>query len=315
MRVYSEGFHASFNVLLVLHRQKKTSNESNPFWGKTVNCPATVIQDGITYKPGQKLHVHPGNPGSQIAVKIQAEVRQHAKDAVFGQRSSTIINAAIRAHADPEAPPDSSPNPGYLIRAANRIRQLDRPQDSSDLQDEVYFLERHAQGFLRKDLIVDDKRHLIFYTERQLQLFAKVKTWYMDGSFRCVNNPWKQLFSIHGFVKSGSHIKQIPLVFVIMSGKRKEDYYQHHLRNPSLKCLNDSHPDQQRCGGLAQQIEYQCGHQETRAILPSHCRPLQRGNGHQATDEDGVGGENTAISTKEDPSSGGADIRSLATIL
>ncbi|XP_062580148.1 uncharacterized protein LOC134242130 [Saccostrea cucullata] len=48
----------------------------------------------------------------------------------------------------------------------------------------------------------------------------------MDGTFRCVNNPWKQLFSIHGFVKSGSHIKQIPLVFVIMSGKRKEDYYQ-----------------------------------------------------------------------------------------
>ncbi|CAC5408445.1 unnamed protein product [Mytilus coruscus] len=40
---------------------------------KTVNCPATVIQDGDNYKPGMKQHVHPAEPGSVIAVMIKKE--------------------------------------------------------------------------------------------------------------------------------------------------------------------------------------------------------------------------------------------------
>jgi len=48
----------------------------------------------------------------------------------------------------------------------------------------------------------------------------------MDGTFRVVNKPWEQLFSIHAFVKSGDKIKQIPLVFAIMSGKSTDDYYE-----------------------------------------------------------------------------------------
>ena len=88
------------------------------------------------------------------------------------------------------------------------------------------FLDRHAPGFLRHDLEVGYRRHLIFYTDRQVQFLAKAKTWYMDGMFRCINSPWKQLFSIHGFVKSGERLKQIPLVFVIVSEKKKENYYE-----------------------------------------------------------------------------------------
>ncbi|XP_071133066.1 uncharacterized protein [Mytilus edulis] len=41
---------------------------------KTINCPATVIQDGDNFKPGMKEHVHPAEPGSVIAVMIKKEL-------------------------------------------------------------------------------------------------------------------------------------------------------------------------------------------------------------------------------------------------
>jgi len=33
------------------------------------------------------------------------------------------------------------------------------------------------------------------------------------------------VFSIHTFVKSGDSMKQTPLVFCFVSGRRKDDYY------------------------------------------------------------------------------------------
>jgi hypothetical protein len=62
-----------------------------------------------------------------------------------------------------------------------------------------------------------------------MELLGKAKIWYMDGTFRVVKDPFQQLFSIHTFVQSGDNMKQIPLVFVIMSGKCTEDYYQVYI--------------------------------------------------------------------------------------
>jgi hypothetical protein len=36
--------------------------------------------------------------------------------------------------------------------------------------------------------------------------------------------PFTQLWTVHAFIKSGQSIAQIPLVFVLMSGKRTLDY-------------------------------------------------------------------------------------------
>ena len=87
------------------------------------------------------------------------------------------------------------------------------------LQLDIDFIHNKAAGFLQR-------RHLILFSDRELELLACAKIWYMDGTFRVVNNPWQQLFSIHAFIKSGNSMKQIPLVFCVMSGKRKEDYYE-----------------------------------------------------------------------------------------
>ena len=79
-------------------------------------------------------------------------------------------------------------------------------------------------GFLHHDIIVDDCWHVILATDKMILLLSGSKNWYADGTFDVVWKPFTQLFSIHAFVRSDSCIKQVPLMFVIMSGKRKMDY-------------------------------------------------------------------------------------------
>ena len=46
----------------------------------------------------------------------------------------------------------------------------------------------------------------------------------MDGTFKVVKPPFQQLFSVHAFVKRDRAIKQVPLIFVLMSSRRTSAY-------------------------------------------------------------------------------------------
>ncbi len=61
--------------------------------------------------------------------------------------------------------------------------------------------------------------------------------------FKVIKAPFTQLYSIHAFVKQNGDVKQVPLVFVLMSGKRKCDYRR------VLKAVQNLLPDH---------IELQC---------------------------------------------------------
>ena len=77
---------------------------------------------------------------------------------------------------------------------------------------------------MRGDVRVGDRRHLIFYTDTQLQLMAQADRWYMDGTFKIIRQPFMQLFSVHAFIKQDGQSKMIPLVFIMMSCRRTKDY-------------------------------------------------------------------------------------------
>ena len=110
-----------------------------------------------------------------------------------------------------------------MARAANRLRQKLRPEDPKDLQFDLAE-DCIPSGFLQADVKVAERRHLIFAKEEQLQILCRAKTWYVDGTFKLVRHPFKQLLTINVFVKSGDHAKQVPLVYVLMSGRKVKDY-------------------------------------------------------------------------------------------
>ena len=122
-----------------------------------------------------------------------------------------------------DGPCTALPKPEFIARAANRLRQKLRPDDPNNLD---FDLDEDSvpEGFLQADIRVKDRRHLVFAKDEQLNILCRAKTWYVDGTFKLVRHPFKQLLTINAFVRSGDHAKQVPLIYVLMSGRKEKDY-------------------------------------------------------------------------------------------
>jgi len=85
-------------------------------------------------------------------------------------------------------------------------------------------MEHVPSQFTVADVTVSMQRHLVLYTDRQLQLLRRAHCWYVDGTFYVVRRPFVQLCSIHAFVRVDDVIKQVPMAIVVMSRRRRVDY-------------------------------------------------------------------------------------------
>ena len=161
-------------------------------------CRATVKQKrNDLFERNTCSHNHPGEPGAITAAKISVTVKQKATEDLF-KPASAIVDDVFLDNVD-DHPCPSLPKPANLARAANRLRQRQRPNDPTNL--EFVLQEEHIPaGFLQEDIRVRERRHLVFATEQQLNKLNNAKTWYIDGTFKLCRHPFTQLVTINAFV-------------------------------------------------------------------------------------------------------------------
>lgn len=129
----------------------------------------------------------------------------------------------------PGIPTEHIPDPKQLGERLNYTRRsLRAPPPQNDLLG--FDLKRNV---LAEDFFVDDirvgppsdiRRHFLFQTPKQRALMRKCKELRIDGTFKIVPKPHKQLVTVHGTIHTPGHKRSIPLFYILMDGKRQIDY-------------------------------------------------------------------------------------------
>jgi len=188
----------------------------------TAHSAKRVNQPGDRFTPGGNKHVCPLNRGIDLKTKVQVACFKRAREQPFTS-ARRIVEEVVRELVPIDRPMEQF-DPEYLARQANRRRQNDRPRHPKNLNFEI-IESAIPYNFLLVDIEVQDRHHLIFASNRQIRLLRNARNWFVDATFRVVREPFYQLFSIHAFVSSdGQNVKQVPLLFAVMSGKRACDY-------------------------------------------------------------------------------------------
>ena len=65
--------------------------------------------------------------------------------------------------------------------------------------------------------------YIYIYIHKYVYIFLIFRR-FVDGIIKLVKAPFSKLFSVHAFIKSVNAIKQVPLVSILVSTKRRVDY-------------------------------------------------------------------------------------------
>ena len=168
---------------------RKTYAFENILWRCSVQnkttCSTSVEQARDTFIKSGQLHCHKPTSGTATTVRCTEKMLGFTSESFSAEEITNLETF------------QSSPT---SLRNKDQTTQLRSTSPSKMIT------------YLLTDISNNDRNHLLFDTDRQLQLLVNAKVWYADGTFRAVRQSFSQLSSIHAFV--GGHdnkIKQVPL--------------------------------------------------------------------------------------------------------
>ena len=230
--------------------------------GKINPCRARVVQRAPgNFEPGQHHHNHLAEVGAATAARIIALVKTKAMDDVF--RPAAAIVDEVYVVMFPFILPfwlQWQQSKVVIINTCNLKKLLSvyyrfayrnlkmllvlHCQSQNILLDNLLDILRvsaidlqnppawilswtktiyHSNSIVQMYTFVTDAT-LFFATNEQLYQLTKAKTWYIDGTFKLCRHPFSQLLTINAFVRKDKCVKQVPLLFLVMSGWKKLDY-------------------------------------------------------------------------------------------
>lgn len=185
-----------------------------------VSCANNVKQLDDVFTEGATAHCHEPNPELNLKVPLVKQMKDVALKNLFESPNPLPEDLPVSVVKE-------NPSAIFQLLKILRVLQTEKGNTNGPCTQQIFFKlkpEHLPKVFYRGEAAVGGKRHLLFATHDQIKDLQSMKRWYVDGTFHVAHLPFSQPYSIHGFIKKDFKSKQIPLLYIMMSGKELNDY-------------------------------------------------------------------------------------------